>query len=948
VEGETYTFGSFQLIPEQRLLLDKDRAITLGSRAMDILTVLVESAGDTVSNAQIMARAWPTTTVDDGSLRVHISALRKALGDGQGGNRFIANIPGRGYTFVAHVRRGHSPEPVPATAPREAAIINNLPTSLVSVIGRGDAISELTARLTRRRLLTIVGPGGIGKTTVAVAVAETVAAAYPGGVWFVALASLPASALVASAISATLGIAATSANPLPALTAWLRDRQALIILDNCEHVVDAAAAVAETIVKAAPQASILSTSREPLRAEGESLYRLPALEVPLVRNAITASEALAYSAVELFNERARAYNSAFALTDADASALCEICHRLDGLPLALELAAAQTEAFGIQNLARGLNDRFALLTAGRRTALGRQQTLRATMDWSYDLLAKTERTVLRRLAIFRGDFTMDAATTVCGDEQLSGTGVIADVANLMTKSLIVTDITGDVYYFHLLETTRAYALDRLAQDLGAEQVRRRHAKYYCDLFAPAELERQSRPQPEWIACYGRHLDNVRSALDWAFSSNGDPQLGVALTAAAAPLWIQLSLLGECRERVERALASLDNESETADRLRMQLSATLGWALMYGVGRDREARVAWTTTLDLAERHDDKRYRRHALWGLCIDQFNNGNVRTALDCARRFAGLVGDSTDAVELMMADRILATSYHYLGDQIGAGHHIDRVLAHDKILSRQRRIVSAGFDLLVSAHYFQARILWLLGFPEQALRVVVQNIEEGQILGQALSFCSVLGQGACPVAFLAGDLDTAERYGVMLLEHTERHPVRLWNIWARCFIGLVTARRGNISAGLRTLREGLQQAGEARYLPRFLILQGEQALYLQMAGEYNQAIENLDQMLARSEARDEGWYLPELLRIKGELLVRRDKGANADELFQRSLDKARRQGALSWELRTATSLARLLKERRQRAEAAALLHPIYARFTEGNATADLQAAGALLDELA
>ena len=232
-------------------------------------------------------------------------------------------------------------------------------------------------------------------------------------------------------------------------------------------------------------------------------------------------------------------------------------------------------------------------------------------------------------------------------------------------------------------------------------------------------------------------------------------------------------------------------------------------------------------------------------------------------------LAAKSTDAIDLMMADRILATTLHYFGDQREARHHIDRALAQLAALAQQPQIVRVRFDMRVSTHYFQARILWLQGFADQALRVVEHNIEEGNAIGQALSFCSVLGQGACPIAFLAGDLDAAERYGAMLLDHTERHPVRLWQVWARCFNGLVIAKRGDLGAGLRALRGALEQAGEARFLPRFLLLLGELAACLGKAGEVGLGLETVDETLARCEARDERWYLAELLRIKGELVI-------------------------------------------------------------------------------
>jgi len=335
--------------------------------------------------------------------------------------------------------------------------------------------------------------------------------------------------------------------------------------------------------------------------------------------------------------------------------------------------------------------------------------------------------------------------------------------------------------------------------------------------------------------------------------------------------------------------------------------------------------------------------------LCIDQFNNGDLRAALEFARRHADLAALSDDTIDLMMADRLLATAQHYFGDQREARHHIDRALDQLAALALQPQIVRVRFDMRISTHYFQARILWLQGFVEQALRVVDRNIEEGAA-GQALSFCSVLGQGACPIAFWAGDLDAAERYGAMLLDHTERHPIRLWHIWARCFNGLVIAKRDDLGAGLQALRGGLEQAGDARYLPRFLLLLGELAACLGQAGEVAPGLAIVEDMLARCEARDEGWYIAELFRIRGELILLEgtaDAAAVAEQHFRRALDLARRQDALFWELRTATSLARLWLDLGRAEEARALLSPIYSRFTEGFATADLQQAKMLLEQL-
>jgi predicted ATPase/DNA-binding winged helix-turn-helix (wHTH) protein len=946
MDEETFAFGSFRLNPAQRLLLEDGKPLRLGSRALDILVTLVESAGETIRKDQLIARTWPDTVVDEGALRVHVAALRKALGDGRADKRYIANNPGRGYTFVAPVTREH-PQPV-AAEPDGPIAANNLPVPLTRIVGRDDTIAALATQLAQRRFLTIVGPGGIGKTTLAVAVAEAVSPSYADGVWFVGLASLSDPDLVPSALSTVLGISLSGTNPVSGMTAWLRDKHAVIMLDSCEHVIGAAAALAEAVLKAAPGVRILATSREPLRAEGERLHRLASLDIPWASGDLKPEEALQYSAVQLFTERAMAVVDGFALDDANVAAVLEICRRLDGVPLALELAAARVDVFGVRELAAHLDDRFRVLTSGRRTALPRHQTLGAMLDWSYNLLPAAEAVVLRRLSVFAGDFALDAAVAVAGDRSAL---LVDHIANLVAKSLLVADLREETAQYRLLDTTRLYLLDKLRSGGEFAQAARRHAEHYRAVFAHAEAESESRPQAEWLAIYGRHLGNVRAGLDWAFSADGEPQLGVALTVAVVPLWVQLSLFGECRERVERALAVLEGDGPATARPRMQLSAALAWSLMYGVGRAREAGPAWTVTLELAEKLDDRGYRVRALWGLCIDQFNNGEFRTAREFAQRFAGLVADSADAIDLMMAERILATALHYLGDQKSARHHIDRALAHLAASAQQPQIVRLRFDHRVSAHYFQARILWLQGFADQAMRVVEHNIEEGRAIGQALTFCSVLGQGACPIAFLAGDFDAAARYGAMLLDHTERHPVRLWHLWAQCFNGLVMAKIGDTAAGLVALRGGLEQAGEAKFLPRFLLLLGELAACLGSAGEVALGLETVDEAIARCEGRDERWYVAELLRIKGELVISEgaaDAAAAANGLFRQALDCAGRQQALSWELRAATSLVRLWRDQHRGGEATELLGSVYGRFTEGFGTADLRNAKSLLTRLA
>lgn len=938
-----YEASNWEIDLTRRELRVGGKPVTIGGRAFEIVEVLAQSAGELVTKDQLMDRVWRGAIVEENTLQVHISAVRKALGADRD---LLKTASGRGYRLFGNwtVREASAaataswPEPEAALVP---PLRNNLPAIVPELVGRNEAVQRVRDLLSGYRSVTLTGPAGIGKTALALEVAR----GEPGERWLVELASISDPGLVPSSLASTLGLTMVGSEIAGETVARaIGDRTLLLVLDNCEHVVESAAEAVDSILRLCPHTTVLATSREVLRIEGEHVYRVLPLEVPPPGQDEPARLA-SHSAVQLFLARTAAMATDFSGDPASLSLIASICRRLDGIPLAIEFAAARATTLGLPQVAALLDDRFQLLTGGRRTALPRHQTLRAALDWSYELLPPGEAALLRRLAVFAGDFSLEAAVAVAGD--VPAPRVIDGIASLAAKSLVAAEFGDGIARYRLLETIRLYALEHARATDDIKEAAHRHAQYYRDLFLPAEADSETRPQAEWIAVYGPHLDNVRAALDWAFSPAGEPQMGIELTAAVVPLWITLSLLGECRERVERALVHLGDGSVEAARLRMQLSAALAWSLMYGVGRAREAGPAWQTTLEHAETLDDRVYRLRALWGLCIDQFNNGEFRQALAYARRFAALVENSTDAIDLMMGDRILATALHYLGDQTKARHHIDRALALLAPLAQQPQVVRLRFDMRVSTHYFQARILWLQGMADQALRVVERNIQEGRTLGHALTFCSVLGQAACPITYLAGDFDAAARYGALLREHTARHPVRLWQVWARCFMALVALRRGDAN-GLTELRAELEKAGDARFLPRFLLLIGEFGACLGNTGELAEGLAVTDEAIARCKARDEGWYLPELMRVKGELL--RQQGAElapAEDCFRQGLDIARQQGALFWELRSAISLARAHLRQDRRSEAARVLQRVYDRFSEGFEISDLCAAREMLRSL-
>jgi len=939
-----YKFGAWEIDLARREMRLNGVPTDVGSRAFEIVETLVQSGGELIDKYDLMNRVWPGAAVEENTLQAQISAIRKALGPDRG---LLKTIAGRGYRLLGDwsIEREDFTAPGTPIADPGRSYVTNLTAPPNALIGRRTAETQLLELLSTYRMVTMTGPGGIGKTVLAQAVAHNLLATFGGDGLLVELASLSDPALVPFAVATVLGV--RQGSDLISFDSIAREigaRKLLVVLDNCEHLIEGAARLAQTLVRSCRHARILATSREVLRIDGEYVYRVPPLEVPR-QGGDKDHDILGRSAVQLLIARTKALNTDFSPHAENLQLVAAISRQLDGIPLAIEFAAARIATLGLQQVAARLHDRFNLLTRGLRTALPRHQTLLATLDWSYELLSETEARVLRHLAVFNGDFSLNAATAVMGN--LDAVSVADSLTDLVVKSLVAADFqTGDDHY-RLLDTTRAYALEKLRGAGEHRQAARRHAEYVREALIQAEAESNSLPPVIWQRRYGRHLGDVRAGLEWAFSADGDLQIGVALTAAAVPLWVHLSLFSECRERTKLALAQLDDGAMGASRLRMQLSAALGWSLTYSEGRARDAGPALATTLALAERLDDKDYRLRALWGLCIDQFNNGEFLKALAFAQRFTKAAEGSADPTDLMLADRLLAVSLHFLGDQDGARRHIDQVDASLDLLADKPKIFP--LDLRISTHYFRARILWLQGLADQALRLVEYNIEEGRANGHVLTFCSVLGQAACPIAFLAGDLDAAERYSEVLFEHTERHAIRLWRLWVGCFKGIVMAKRGDIDAGLALLRSEIDRAGDARFLPRFLFPLGELAACLGEANEIKKGLAAVAEALERCQAKHEQWYVPELLRIKGELILKdtqHQSASSAEQCFSEALKLAKQQGALFWELRNALSLARLCVEQDRKTDASRILAPAYRAF-EGLEIADAREAKTLLNRL-
>lgn len=934
-----YSFDDFRFIPTQQLLLYQDTPVRLGSRALDILAELVERPGEVVGKRELMARAWPSSVVEESNLKVHIAALRRALGEGGRESRYVATVSGRGYRFVAPVsvaNREASSEPAPAAWDQ----IRKLPAPATRTTGRSETITALLRIMEQRRFVSIVGPGGIGKSTVALPVAEAFIAQAGMEICFVELSSLADPQFLVSAVAAALGLTIHSGDGAQSLAATLRERRLLLVLDSCEHVIDAVAVLVERILNGAPELRVLATSREPLRAASEYVYRLTPLGYPAQGTPLSAEQALGFPAVMLFALRASECLDGYELTDADAPAVVEICRRLEGIPLAIELAATRMDALGAAELAARLGDRFELLKRGRRGAMERHRTLNASLDWSYDLLPDEERKLLRQLAVFSGDFDLDAATGLCTEDPGKAAMVVDGVANLVDKSMLVADVSAACVRYRLLDTTKAYALEKLDQHAETAGARQRHLAYHCDLLARAAQELATLPDHDWRARYQGCLDDVRSALGWAFGAASQQSSAIALTVAAIPLWTQLSLLEECHQYVERALSCAPTDA----RDEMELRAALGTAALYVNGPLPATEAAWQPVLALADRLESREYQQMALWGMAVCRSYSGELPGVMELAARFQRITPPADRYIAPSSMERLVATALHYAGEQAASRVKLEQIRDNYVAPSGKSRLSRIQLDQRSAALAALANVLWVQGYPDQAMSSVWAAMSAARESSHAPSIMYAIANAAFPIMIHTGEHAAADALLAELTDCLKQHAFTLWDTLWNCLQATVQVQRGDASA-LHQLEQAVAHLQAVGYRPRLACHLAKLATMMHMTGRRDAGLALVEHALELCDAGLERWCHAEMLRIKGSLLEPDDEAA-AEALYWQSLAIAEAQGALSWRLRTAINLARLKMRQGADREGRSLLLDIYNQFTEGYGTADLREARGLLDQ--
>jgi predicted ATPase/DNA-binding winged helix-turn-helix (wHTH) protein len=940
---EIAAFGPFHLSTRTRVLRKDGVALKIGSRAIDILLTLVEHAPEIVGKRELIAKVWGPVVVEESSLRFHVAALRKALGDGQSGARYVTNIPGRGYCLAMTVSWTAAPPP-PSDSVVEF-VVSRLPRRPLRMVGRDGTVRDLTRRLREQRFVSIVGAGGIGKTTVALTIAHEVIPEFVGAVHFLDLGAIQNPQLVPGALASLLGVSVVSETSLPAILDFLRPRRALLVFDSCEHVVETIAALAEDILRDSPQVHILTTSRESLRAEGERVYHLQPLEYPPpAAEPLTSVQALMFPAVQLFVDQAAAGGYPFELKNADAPMVAEVCRRLDGIALALELAASHVGVHGVQGTVSLLNDQFRLLWRGRRTALPRHQTLSATLDWSYNLLSEAERRILRRLAVFVGAFSLESAQHVAG-ENLDPVQVTETLAALVEKSLVTLGAATTVRY-RLLDTTRAYAWRKVVD--GGEQmgVARRHAEFISECIGRLQPTVAVPSSPEGISFFDEHLGNVRSALDWCFSKQGDVDVGEKLAAVCAPLFFQSSLLAECITWTERALGGLDTHKRETP-LESELQTCLGLALMNTKGNVSEARSALIRALTIAERLKDAESQLLLLHALYRFEMRSGDLRGLSELTTRLETAAKHVDDPVAQGLAHSIRACTCCLSGKHSEVPPHARHALSYP-VRSSRINAPLYGYTHCIGARNVLARSLWMLGHPDQAVEVAGECLAEAAGLGDPPTFVYALAWNVF-VYLLVGDWQTTDEIIGRLINHVAKTGMSTYHPVALGCQGSMAVLRGESSRGIELLRTALAAMRTDGYELYRGMFSGVLAEGFAKSGQTELAHTTICDALTWAEANAASAELPELLRIKAEILslVSGADTNEAEACLARSLELARQQSALSLELRTAMSLARFWSGSGRGSEALTLLGSIHSRFSEGLHTHDLVAASELLDGL-
>lgn len=943
LDGSTYCFGDYRFIPAQQLLTLGDNPLRVGARALDLLHILLVHAGEVVSKEELMAFAWPDTFVHESNLKVNIAALRRALTRTASGISCIATVSGRGYRFVAPLRVYGATEPRVDSRSAEAAFCK-LP-DLVELIGRDDVIADLASMLPQRRFLTVVGPAGVGKTTVAIALAKYIKERYRDGVCFVDLTVIGDPQLAEATIAASLGVGGKWTNILAGIVEALRDREMLLVIDNCEHVLSTISAIADHLTMAIPGLHILATSREPLRSRSEKVFRLSPLPFPDEQRGRSRTDAMAFPAVDLFAKRASEM-CGYLLDDADAPFVTAICRRLDGIALAIELAASRLQSLEPAALLDLLEHSFDPLNTGSGRNATRHQTLFATLDWSYQLLSLDEARVLRLLSVFSAGFSVSDVYGVASHVGRSAEEITECTESLASKSLLSVTYNDGAPLYRLLDSTRSFAVARLEKSGEYADAQSCHARYLLQVFEKAEAEWQWRPRNEWTASYGPRMNDLRKAIDWTFGDGADPELGVRLTSAAIPLWDELSTVAESRRRVERALQAVQALSSCDPAVKMKLIASFASGLNFSDHFGPDADAAWMEANRLAREIGNVDYQFRSLWGFGILQSFTGRHRQAIATLEQFAQLADQQNEHSAVAEGERVGLTAAFYSGDIRRAHDGLTRLVREHAVTAKHAGVARFQMDRFVSIRVALATTAWVVGDRREAAAALRDALDHSLAIDHVVSHSNALAQAALPLSLWSGDIETSRRHVATLARNLSLRDIPIWRPVCHFYEGAAISLDGDVK-GVDRMRSAIEQLIANNFVVRV-------PLYLAMLAEasihYKQialARDSLSAAFDRADRQGEYWSQPELLRVRGLLRWLDGDLPGASETLVLATETARESGALFFQLRATTALAELWAQTDRYGVAAELLSPICGAFDDGSPCANVAKARHLLETL-
>ncbi|MFH1345517.1 MAG: winged helix-turn-helix domain-containing protein [Pseudomonadota bacterium] len=884
-------FGTFRFDAATRTLWDGSVPVRLGARALAILHVLLEASGATVSRSILIESAWPGLHVDQSNLRVQISGLRKALREYGGA---IQADPSRGYRFDADLVVKE-----PTARSSESQPRFGVPRLVGKPIGREAAAAGIHELLDRRRLVTILGPGGIGKTTIALQVANERAANYADGVYFVDLGRISSIDLVHTALVNAVGLRVAEWPSTEQIVLALRDRRVLLILDCCEHVLDPVAKLVDSLLVNTAYVDILVTTREPLQLDDEALWRLAPLAIPPKAAEEHAGDVETYSSVQLFLQCLHRRAAKLHFDDRSAAAVAEICRRLDGIPLAIEIAASVTAVLGFEEALRSLDEQSSLINMDRRSVVPRQRSLFLTIDWSYNLLSKAEQSALQHIACFAGTFSLDAGIAVASGDQLSASVAHDAITGLSRRSLLSSDPHATHAEYRLLDTTRAYIAQ--LDFSGRDMAQRRHAEYFLLLLDGIDwdLYDDTSEDTKMRAC----LDEVRVALDWAFSS--DPELGIKLVLAAERLWLALTSLVQGVPYLTKAFQVVDGSLKFDAAVRPRLLVSLASAQVYLPGF--EGASLYERAWNAAQAAENDLLELRALYGIIQN----------LLLTRR------EATHYLEAFAkaAERSNAPDVHYLLQRIAAFNdfetsairsaqlRFEAFLQDCPSISRSSYLYFGGINSFISCKIGLSLAKYYMGYCDQALSLSNAAVDEVEAQGHLTTTYFVLAQGATWVNIASGEFQRARSY-LQKLEEVSRQ-YRPWHAVAEAFRALLLKYSdGDAESAERVLTSCLADEFIVKTGSLHPILWTELADARRMVGDLDGADSALDkamsQCLGPSDVRLIGKHHPILAKV----LIARNRPGDVDAaraLFRRAIELSKLRDFYFYECEATVGLAEL-----------------------------------------